>query len=264
MKKNYQKIFRPIILVLLCLGLGILIFLEAHKDYVEYKEKIAFQQLANTANEVHISTKSQEKVENDVPKKSTVQILPEYEKLYAQNTDLYGWIQIVDTVINYPVMYSPSDPEMYLHKDFNKDDSISGTPFVLDPHCSNIIVFAHNMKNGTMFGALPDYKNYDFWNNHRFIQFNTLYQKATYEIIAISKAVAYYDKSDIPENAYLFYEHTNLDTQEEFDAYIQNAKNNAYFETGISATFGDSIITLCTCDYFTKDARLIVVAKKLQ
>ena len=274
--KNIKKFLRFIFLVVFCIMLVTSLFVKLHKIYINYNEQHSFEQIANDVNSANNEIKSREnnefeKFENDTNNqninektKYATQILPEYNQLYNENNDLYGWIKIDDTVIDYPIMYSPYDPEMYLHKDFYRQDSISGTPFVLDPNCSNIIIFSHNMKNGTMFGSLKEYKNYDFWQKHRYIQFNTLTQKSTYEIIAVSSAIAYYKKSDIPQNAYLFYEHTNLSTQQEFDSYIENAKKNAYFETGISATFGDSIITLCTCDYFTKNARLIVVAKKLQ
>jgi len=50
--------------------------------------------------------------------------------LYARNNDLVGWIRIEGTKIDYPVMHTPGDPEYYLHRDFNKEYSDSGTPFL--------------------------------------------------------------------------------------------------------------------------------------
>ena len=125
----------------------------------------------------------------------------------------------------------------------------------------NTIIYGHCMKNRTMFGSLKDYKDSSFYDEHKYIEFDTIYEKATYEIISVSKGIAYYEKE--PENEYLYYKHTELDTEEAFDAYIQNAKNNAYYETGVTAEYGDKLITLSTCDYWTKNARLYIVAKKI-
>lgn len=74
----------------------------------------------------------------------------------------------------------------------------------------------------------------------------------------------YYDENEIPDDAYLFYQHTDLSTKEEFNDYIKNIKANAYFDSKMSPTYGDSIITLCTCDYVTENARLLVISREIQ
>lgn len=202
-----------------------------------------------------------------LPEKITVPeqvILPEYEELYNQNSDLFGWIKIDGTEINYPVMHTPETPNFYINKNWNKEESISGT-ICLDYRTSdateNIILYGHNMKDMTMFGCLINYKFESYYEQHKYIEFDTIYEKATYEIIAVSKAVIYYE--DKKDDEYLFYEHVELDTKEEFDAYIQNAKQNSYYEISTTAEYGDQIITLCTCDYWTENARLLVIAKKI-
>lgn len=247
----------------------------SYKVYLKHRESMEFEKLTQEveadSNPIieseepspnDVSEAEEEPNSEEIPEEPT--ILPDYEKLYEENNDLYGWIRIDDTVINYPVMYSLYDPELYLHADFSKNDSISGTPFVLTPDTENIIIYAHNMKNRTMFGSLREYKDADYYEEHKYIEFDTLYEKAQYEIVAVSKAIAYYDAKEIPDGAYLFYEHTSLSNEDEFDAYIKNAKENEYFDTGVEASYGDSLITLCTCDYWTTNARLIIVAKKSQ
>ena len=119
------------------------------------------------------------------------------------------------------------------------------------------------MKNGSLFVSLKNYKDISYYEEHKYIEFDTIYERAKYEIISVTKAVVYYEKEP-PKGEYLFYEHTELDNKEAFDAYIKNAKENAYFETGVTTEYGDKLITLCTCDYWTTNARLLVIAKKIE
>lgn len=199
-----------------------------------------------------------EKDENEEPS-----ILPEYQELYSQNSDLYGWIKIDDSYIDFPVMYTPDNLEFYLRQNFYKEYSVTGTPFVEFPDAENVIIFGHNMKNKSMFSTLTYYKDINYWKEHKYIHFDTLYQKNTYEIIIVASGTAYYDSSEISDDAYLFYEHCYLNNAQEFEDYISNVQKTEYFDTGVSASYGDSLITLCTCDYIGKDSRLLIVAKKI-
>lgn len=274
MKKNVKNPWTLTFIIFVVAFVTSLISI-SYKVYLKHQESMKFEKLTQEVeadsnpiieseepSQADVSEAEEDPNSEEIPEKPT--ILPDYEKLYEENNDLYGWIRIDDTVINYPVMYSPYDPELYLHADFSKNDSISGTPFVLTPDTENIIIFAHNMKNRTMFGSLREYKDVDYYEEHKYIEFDTLYEKALYEIVAVSKAIAYYDAKEIPDGTYLFYEHTSLSNEDEFNAYIENAKENEYFDTGVEASYGDSLITLCTCDYWTTNARLIIVAKKSQ
>lgn len=97
-------------------------------------------------------------------------------KLIAANTDCIGWLSIDGTNISYPVMHTPSDPQKYLRQNFYGKYSQSGVPF-LDSRCSmnggNLIIYGHNMKNGTMFSDLKKYLNTDFLNSHRTVRLET-------------------------------------------------------------------------------------------
>lgn len=103
--------------------------------------------------------------------------LPQYQALYTQNSDLAGWIQIDGTNINYPVMQSKQNPDFYLKHNFEKADSPHGCPYVqancdLQTPSDNILVYGHNMKDGTMFSDLLQYKREFFWEQHRIIRFD--------------------------------------------------------------------------------------------
>ena len=80
------------------------------------------------------------------------------EQLHTENQDLYGWISIEDTNIDYPVMFTPQDPEFYLRKNFQKEDAQEGVPFVdgrTDMENSmSMFIYGHQMKNGYMFNNI--------------------------------------------------------------------------------------------------------------
>lgn len=202
-----------------------------------------------------------EKLENEEK-----QILPEYQTLYDENNDMYGWIKIDDTVIDYPVMFTPEDPNFYENRNWNKEKCNVGTTIFIDGRTGedseNIIVYGHNMRDFSMFGSLKYYKDKEYYENHKYIEFDTVYEKATYEIIAVSKAKVYYNEEP-SEDEYLFYMNIELDSEEDFYNYISNIKSNSYYAIENTAHYGDQLITLCTCDKYTTDGRFLIVAKKI-
>lgn len=98
------------------------------------------------------------------------------QALIAENADCIGWLSIDGTNISYPVMHTPSDPQKYLRRNFYGKYSQSGVPF-LDGRCNhqntNLIIYGHNMRNGTMFSNLKKYVDRDFLNAHRTVKFET-------------------------------------------------------------------------------------------
>lgn len=282
MKRCFRMIGMCVCFILCVTAIAGIMYLK----YEKYKEQKMFDSLMQYTEEQQAETEEirgeqsiSEQIEENQEEESSTEveiekeILPEYRKLYSENSDLYGWIKIDDTEVDYPVMYTPLNQNFYLHRNFDKEDSFSGVPFLEVPNApnnvvtedtENIIIYAHNMKNGTMFGSLKKYyKDKSYFEKHRYIEFDTLYEKAKYEIISVSSAVVYYN-DDAPENEYLFYDHTELDTEEEFNEYIENMKKNALFDIETTAQAGDKLITLCTCDHtFNENGRLLIVAKKV-
>ena len=98
------------------------------------------------------------------------------QALIAENADCIGWLSIDGTNISYPIMHTPSDPQKYLRRNFYGKYSQSGVPF-LDSRCNlqntNLIIYGHNMRNGTMFSNLKKYVDRDFLNAHRTVKFET-------------------------------------------------------------------------------------------
>ena len=187
-----------------------------------------------------------------------------YDELAAENPDLFGWIAIEGTRINYPVMYTPEDPEHYLHRAFDGSRSASGVPF-LDTACfegcGNYLVYGHHMKNGTMFSGITDYTSRDFWLEHPIIQFDTLDEYGEYEVLAAFYAREY---SPLDEGVFRYYRYTDLTDEAVFNEYLSNISAVRLYDTGVEAKFGDQLLTLSTCSYFTEDGRFVVVARKLE
>ena len=186
-------------------------------------------------------------------------MLARYEALYRENDDLVGWIKIDGTNINYPVVQSKDAPNFYLKHDFEKNYTDYGCPYAqqncdVQAPSDNVVLYGHNMKDGTMFCDLTNYKSESFWAQHRTIQFDTLTQKNEYTVIAAFKG----------EAADLFAYNAFVDaaTPEEFDAYVAAVKELALYDTGISAAYGDKLITLSTCEYSFENGRMVVVAKR--
>lgn len=286
MKKRFKGIAYTLV-ILVCLGCicisgGALISKSYHKEEeksliqdVQAKKQVSVQAIYEEEQKTE-ETKQKDFIEvikaltsiKDLKQFKIKPILPEYKTLHEENSDLYGWIKIEGTVIDYPVMFTPNDPNFYEDKNWNKEVCYAGvgTSIWLDgwatDNSENSIVYGHEMADGSMFGSLSYYKDPSYCEEHKYIQFDTLYEKQTYEIISVSKGIAYYDTP--PEGEYLFYNHIELDSKEEFDAYVNNAKEKAWYDTDRTAQYGDKLITLCTCDGWTTDGRLFIVAKKIE
>ena len=191
-----------------------------------------------------------------------VVMLPEYVELYKQNNDMVGWISIPDTKINYPVMQSVDEPNFYLKHGFDKGYTDYGCPYVgescdVSKPSDNLIIYGHHMKNGSMFSDLEKFKSKDFWEEHKTFSFDTLYEKQTYEVNAVFKTVVYTDSV----NEFRYYQFSDAETPEQFDEYIAKCKAKALYDTGVSAEYGDKLITLSTCEYSNTNGRLVLVAK---
>lgn len=188
-----------------------------------------------------------------------------YRNLYLENADMVGWIQIEGTSIDYPVMQTPADPNYYLKNDFEKHYTDYGCPFIqadcdaLAPS-DNLIIYGHNMKDGSMFADLAKYRSKDFWQAHKTVWFDTALGSCAYEIFAVIHTTVQANAAD----AFAFYLFVDAAAPEEFADYVSACKARALYDTGISAEYGDMLLTLSTCDNITDDGRLLVIAKQTE
>ena len=184
-----------------------------------------------------------------------------YAAIYEQNADFVGWISIDGTKINYPVMQTPDNPDYYLKHAFDKSYSNFGVPYVQE-NCDlvqsdNVVIYGHNMKNGSMFADLCEYADEDFYREHKTIRFDTLEDFGEYEIVAAFKTVAY------SEAGFDYYHFVNAEDEADFAAFINTCKSLAIYDTGVTAEYGDKLITLSTGEYSRTDGRMVVGAKRV-
>ena len=218
-----------ILSLLLSAALAVAVFKIVQTMNIQQKEKEDFQiiaELVNTPTVPDETISTEETNEKKPETKSTRNIAPVLE----QNADCIGWIFIDGTNINYPVMHTPDNPQKYLRLSFEKKYSQSGVPF-LDGRCSlqdgNLIIYGHNMKNGTMFSNLKKYLDTDFREAHKTIEFQTA------------------------DGVFLF---------EVNDVIRTNISDERYNQ--INSTDG-RILALSTCYGSAKSDRLLIIAKEV-
>lgn len=174
------------------------------------------------------------------------------------NPDFIGWLTIPGTDIDYPVVLT-SDVDYYLTHDFTGQKSVIGCLFSLDrtdyQTSQNIAVYGHHMRRSrstTMFQPLHAYKSADFCADHSEIQFDTLYGSRRYTVFAvISKRESDWDAAV-----------ADFGSVEVYQAFLDRAKAWSLYDTGVSVTTNDRILTLITCDrdYDSTDGQLVVMA----
>ena len=188
-------------------------------------------------------------------------MLAQYAALYGQNSDLVGWIMIDNTVINYPVMQTPNDPDFYLHRNFRKQDASSGMIYIdancrMDGTSRNLLVYGHHMRNGAMFASLQKYESKSYYKDHPYVMFNTLDETAVYQVVAAFKQPA----ETVDEN---FKRMLLAESDGDFAQLAAYVNAHRFYDTGTSMDASDRLITLATCEYTQGDGRFFVVAKKV-
>lgn len=225
-----------------------------YQAYTGYSQERKQTKLFDSLVEIVEQTDSKE-----IPLTADKEIFPEYAKLYQKNKDMVGWIKIEGTEVNYPIMQTPETPDYYLNHNFNKEYSSFGVPY-LQENCNiaksdNLILYGHHIKNGKMFGALESFKAEDFYRKHKKIQFDTLTEYAGYEIFAVFKTSA--------NGGFHYNTFVKAKNESDFLAYVNKCKELSFYDTGVTAEYGDTLLTLSTCEYSTDNGRLVIVARKI-
>ena len=199
----------------------------------------------------------------EIIKKKKERIL-KVKKLQEENADIVGWLEIEGTDINYPVLQGKDD-EYYMTHNYKKEYSRNGSIFLSkdynwDIPSNNLLIYGHNLNNGTMFQELLKYKDEEFYKEHPIIRFTTAFEDVEFEIISVFQSRVYY-KSE--KNVFRYYYFVNPETEEEYNEFVESAKRVSLYEIEATANYGDSLITLSTCSYHVKDGRFAVVGKKI-
>lgn len=186
--------------------------------------------------------------------------------LKGLNQDIVGWLEIPDTNISYPVLQG-TDNSYYMYHNYKKEKSNDGSLFLDKAYdwnkpSTNLLIYGHNNRGSEeMFVELLDYKNEDFYKEHTKIRFTTEKEDAEYEIISIFLSRVYYKHE---QDVFRYYYFVDAKNEEEFDNFIDNCKKATMHNIETEAEYGDSLITLSTCEYSQEDGRFAVVAKKIE
>ncbi len=215
------------------------------------------EQLASTKQTMLIEDVSAEQIEQNETS------LIDFDALKEINQDITGWITIEETLVDYPIMYTPEEVERYLRKDVKGEYSVSGVPFVgydssLDPVSDNLVIYSHNMRNGTMFSAILNYSNYQYLNDHKYIDIYLDGALYTYEVIA------YFNEDVTIGNGHFeYYRYIDFDYADiaEYNDKLADLSVHS-IETPIAKS--DKILTLSTCSDDSQNGRSVVVAKLIQ
>lgn len=243
------KILAIIFVILFIIGICYIIFNFINSN----KNKEIYNNINNT-NEIY----------NDISNKDVSENMQKVINLKQENEDIIGWIQIENTMIDYPLLQT-TDNEYYLKHNYKKEESKYGSIYLKDicniqDNSSNLIIYGHNMKDNQMFNNLLNYKDKNFYNNHKIITVATETAESKYEIVSVFKSRVFYQDE---KNVFRFYNYTNFEDEKQYNEFMNNCKKIGLYDTGVSAKYGEQLITLITCEYSQENGRMVVVAKKI-
>lgn len=190
--------------------------------------------------------------------------LEAYAQLHQENPDMAGWISIPGTSVDYPVMYTPQEPEYYLRRAFDGSSAVSGSIFVGEgsqPEGNHVILYGHNMDDGSMFADLLDYAQEGFAEDHSTVLYDTLEEQGEYQVLGAFYSKAYGQRE---EGVFRYYQYTDLSDPQAFQEYVDQVRRASLFQTQVDPQYGDRLITLSTCSYHTGEGRFVVVACQCQ
>ncbi len=254
-EKRKNKAKKKKILIIIFTSIFILCMaIIAYKVYEHYKSNKA----NNEVREI-LENSNEENVQKE---KSRIEKLNELKEI---NNEIFALLEIKDTNINYPVLFCGNN-DYYMKHNYKKESSNDGALFIdkdydFNKPSSNILIYGHNnIGSKEMFVELLKYKDESFYNTHKTFNFTTSDEEAEYEIISVFLSKVY-NQSD--KNVFRYYYFIDAKNEKEYNEYVNNCKKASLYKIDATASYGDQLITLSTCEYSQKDGRFVVVAKKI-
>ncbi|MBQ6074984.1 MAG: class B sortase [Lachnospiraceae bacterium] len=188
------------------------------------------------------------------------QVLPfwniDFDRLRAINPDIKGWLYGMDGIVNYPVVQG-SDNEYYSHRLLDRTERFCGTLFIdfrnhlLEDDVTYI--FGHKMKDGSMFGHFGRYDTYAYYRTHPAFRL-FLPDDIIYDLQVIA-CVYTTDRESL---------RLNFQSQEDFDRTIADYRRRSTFRTEVDVQYGDKLVSMWTCAYYTEGGRMFIICKAVQ
>lgn len=179
----------------------------------------------------------------------------------SKNDDVIGLLEIEETLLETPVVCSVPE-DAYLRRNLDGDYYTAGTPFMmtgtlLGTPGANVIIFGHNMPDGTLFGALMGYKELSYTQEHPVIKFESILGVQNYHVIS-----AFY--ADATDTDFVYASFTQLTNTSSVE-YLRQVRLRSLYDVPLKATASDQYITLSTCTYEDggTNGRFVVVGRML-
>ena len=182
-----------------------------------------------------------------------------FNALLEINSETVGFLNI-DELLALPVVQRKNDNDYYLNHNFEREESSAGTLFLdgsnlLVPKDQNLIIYGHNMKNGTMFHALIGYDELSFLRKYPLVHFDTIYESNVYAPFAVFSAGV---EPDSP--GYLNFRRFIFD-EDEFDGFIRDLRGLSKFSVPLDVRYGDELLLLVTCEYTRENGRFVIALR---
>lgn len=203
--------------------------------------------------------------DNNNSNKENTERIQKVKELQKENADIIGWLEIEDSNINYPVLQG-EDNSYYMTHNYKKEYSVDGSIFLDKDYdwnipSTNLLLYGHNNRGSKeMFVDLMNYKDENYYKEHKTIKFTTNEEDAEYEIISVFLSRVYYKHET---NVFRYYYFINAADEQEFNNYVENSKKASLYNIDATAEYGDQLLTLSTCEFSQEDGRLAVVARKI-
>ena len=246
--KKYKKAILNLILYIILLS--ILIY-SGIKIFKWYKDKTNNNKIAEQIKSTVIV---EEKNEDENKDEYTV----DFNKLKEQNNETIAWLKVNNTNVEYPVVKGTNN-SFYLNHSFDKSSNSAGWIFAdcrnkFDNTDKNIVIYGHNMRDGSMFGSMLNILNSKWYENEENTNI-TLYtenEKSIYKVFSVYKI----DNED-------YYIKTEFKNGNEFEGFIKNLKKRRIKDFNVDVSKDDNILTLSTCANNNK-YRVVLHAKKVK
>lgn len=267
---KHKNKYRILSIVALCIALLLTAFLIA-TSLIRHNERVQTSKICELYYGNNNSVTKERDDYSDLKNKNsecddnvdlnTEQIQDRFIPLLQINPETVGWIK-VGNLADEPVVYR--DNEFYLNHDFYQKKSSSGTVFVdvENTDLENdkyVIVYGHDLRDGSKFGSLKEYRNIEQLKNNIVIEWSSLYSSEAEKYVVFSV----FDSSMLEENKNYFdlrrFDEIDLDGTKKF---IEEIRERSLYDIPVDVTAEDQIMVLVTCSYKHEDGRLLIFCRK--
>jgi sortase B len=228
-----------------------------YKGYVETEK--SYKEIEREYTELAMSYVTEYEVEEDIPEDIDANMgkTVDFAALMQQEKDIYAWINIPETGVDYPILQSGDNKndDYWLNHNLDGSTGYPGTIFTermfgKDFKPFNTVIYGHNMKNQTMFGGLHNYEHDDYLEKHPYIYIYTPQMTYKYQVVCAATI------SDV----HLAVAYNGYKTESQRQQFLNYLLSNAVTMSGIETDIYDNYITLSTCTN-SEVRRFVVLAK---